>query len=214
MKIINLETLLKQNPGVVFADYEGCGEVGGLKVFGGATGPIPGYYLAAEFSADYPHLPEGQRSWANFYRREMESGVEARINVDCWGRDGTGNDDDMQFVLLDREDVLALQLRLTKSLAEAYDVTLTSLHHPTLFEVPEGEKEVVIPIESLITVAQLKAIVNSLPNKDNDGEDFHVHLAEGTISRHSLLPGELILEKTSRQLANGSFGVELTICAS
>lgn len=76
----------------------------------------------------------------------------------------------------------------------------------------ENDEEI-IPIPECITVAQLKELVNKLPEKDIEGNDFHVHMAEGTSHRYTLLPGEFVLEKTNRKTADGSFGVELTICA-
>lgn len=74
--------------------------------------------------------------------------------------------------------------------------------------------EKIIPIESLITVTELKKIINSLPEKDANGEDFNVHIAEGARQRYSLMPEEFILEPTNRKLLDGSFGVELTICTA
>lgn len=186
MKIIDLETLLKQPDGVIFADYIDCGDVGTLRVFGGRQQASSTDYTSAEFSAAWPHLPDGVNTWQMFWMEKMESGAEALIDVECWGRDGSF-DEDAMFVLLDKNDVLSLLQRITKSLTNAYDITAEELAAVGVSAVAKPDPWVVPALMFCadgISVADLKRWIAQWPetNKDNEPTMVCIGDTEGTSS--------------------------------
>jgi hypothetical protein len=121
MKIVNLETLLKQTQGTLFADYHTC-NVGEICVFGGPQGNGGIDFVRASLGLFHTDLPEDSDGcWMAFWLDRMEKGEEGKPDFECWGRDGL-HDAEARFVILDREDVTALFKRIAKSLTQAYGV--------------------------------------------------------------------------------------------
>lgn len=119
MKIVNLQTLLEQPNGVLFAKYESI-IVGPLCIFGGRWSDNDDFTYA-EINPYTIALPEGVNSWTDYWLGHMETGGEARPDFECWGRDGCF-EPKQQFILLDATDVGVLFNTIAKSLREAYAV--------------------------------------------------------------------------------------------
>lgn len=120
MKFINLATLLQQNQGVLFADYT-PGSIGHLRVFGGRNSPESIDYVSADFGVPVPLLPDEHDCWMTFIMDHMTKGAEAPVDIECWGRNGRFDTEEV-FVLLDKNDVMLLLKQITTSLREGYGV--------------------------------------------------------------------------------------------
>lgn len=170
MKIIDSNTLLDQKHGVIFAEYNSP-NVGKLQVFGGVYGMGSTDFVSAEFGAGFPHLPAGKNDWLAFWMDSMEKGAEALIDVECYGRSGST---EQQFVLLDKEDVLALLSRITKSLTEAYGVEgMVVAPVPKAFPPPCKE------FKNGMSVKELKELVKDWPEVNRDGDPTEVWIDDG-----------------------------------
>jgi hypothetical protein len=225
VKIIDRNTLLQQPQGVIFADYRTC-DIGHLSVFGGKDGERD--FIRVPLSAYYVDLPESaDGDWMAYWIDHMEKGAEAKPDFECWGRDGLP-DDDGKFVLLDREDVLLLFQRVTKSLQEAYGLELPDVY------ADWSEEGLTIHIEMLagllakkrhaagksnihlggadyepsMSVADLQEIVMTWPTKDHNGDPTEVWVG-GTDGLSNVVVGFIPLN--ARDKEDGTTSADLCL---